>query len=204
LSVAPQNGFSDSVTVTLQGVPQGVTVSPSSPFVLTAGQTRSLAFTVPAMAPVGIASITVLATSGALSHGAQLTLTTRAQPAVRTYQDGSVLYLESSSGSDTARIGLETKWGGSIVEVSLNGVNFVNAHDTGREVVDGAVDGTASYGATRPDIPAVFPHAPASVGFSYPLDTTKYPNAAHTLNVRVTDSSGNVVVFADVPVTVSN
>jgi hypothetical protein len=48
LSVAPQNGFSDSVTVTLQGVPQGVTVSPSSPFVLTAGQTRSLAFTVPA------------------------------------------------------------------------------------------------------------------------------------------------------------
>jgi len=476
LSVAPQNGFSDSVTVTLQGVPQGVTVSPSSPFVLAAGQTRSLAFTVPAMAPVGIASITVLATSGALSHGAQLTLTTRAQPAVRTYQDGSVLYLESSSGSDTARIGLETKWGGSIVEVSLNGVNFVNAHDTGREVqpafregkdlnwnptlggdvydqgtaiiaymvspdalstqaqplqwspdfygggagrpvpgdmlveqtitavtsqlntfkvhykathlgrdlhangiqelpavytnqdysrfaryedtspwtygattatqfpilgtdgplvyvpehwgalvngqtlgltgfapsnypyaqgfmapdpgaggptdnatnyfilqsyltiapgyvfewdvylipgdyrdarqiiywlhetqgapdiftatgatdspstgstisgvttvagwafddldvsktevlVDGAVDGTASYGATRPDIPAVFPHAPASVGFSYPLDTTKYPNAAHTLNVRVTDSSGNVAVFADVPVTVSN
>jgi hypothetical protein len=70
--------------------------------------------------------------------------------------------------------------------------------------VDGAVDGTASYGATRPDIPAVFPHAPASVGFSYPLDTTKYPNAAHTLNVRVTDSSGNVAVFADVPVTVCN
>jgi hypothetical protein len=53
---------------------------------------------------------------------------------VRTYQDGSVLYIESSSGTDTARIGLQTNWGGSIVELSLNGTNFINEHDTGREV----------------------------------------------------------------------
>src|SRR5262245_50955585 len=59
---------------------------------------------------------------------------THLQLTVRTYQDGSVLYLESSSGADTARIGLATDWGGSIVELSLNGTNFVNAHDTGREV----------------------------------------------------------------------
>jgi len=71
-------------------------------------------------------------------------------------------------------------------------------------LVDGAVDGTASYGSTRPDIPAVFPHAAENVGFSYALDTSRYGNAAHTLNVRATDSSHNVALFADVPVTVSN
>jgi hypothetical protein len=60
---------------------------------------------------------------------------------VRTYQIGSVLYLESGTATDTARIGLETNWGGSIVEVSLNGTNFVNEHDTGREVQPSYRDG---------------------------------------------------------------
>lgn len=45
-----------------------------------------------------------------------------------------MLYLESGTATDTARIGLETNWGGSLVEVSPNGTNFVNRHDTGREV----------------------------------------------------------------------
>jgi Bacterial Ig domain len=64
---------------------------------------------------------------------------------VRTYQSGSVLYLESDAGTGTARIGLETLWGGSIVEVSLNGTNFVNMHDTGREVQVAQYDGAAQY-----------------------------------------------------------
>jgi len=39
----------------------------------------------------------------------------------------------------------ETIWGGSIVEVSLNGTNFVNEHDTGREVQAAQYDGSAQY-----------------------------------------------------------
>src|SRR6202007_1049018 len=60
---------------------------------------------------------------------------------VRTFQGGSVLYLESSAGAGVARVGMETAWGGSIGEVSLNGENFVNAHDAGREGQLAQVDG---------------------------------------------------------------
>ncbi len=134
ISVAPQNGFTGTVTITLQGLPPGVGVSPSPPFQLAAAATQFVVLAVPTSATLGVSSVAVVATVGALSHRAQLTLTTHPQPSVRTYRDGSVLYLESSSGGDTARIGLETNWGGSIVELSHDGTNFVNAHDTGREV----------------------------------------------------------------------
>jgi len=43
---------------------------------------------------------------------------------------------------------LATAWGGSIVEVSLNGTNFVNAHDTGREVQPAFYDGNAKGGGS--------------------------------------------------------
>jgi len=71
-------------------------------------------------------------------------------------------------------------------------------------LVDGTVDGTASYGSPRPDVATGYPRAPVNVGFSYPLTTTRYSNGPHTLNVRATDSSGNVAVFPNVRVTVSN
>lgn len=92
-------------------------------------------------AVVGMFSITVLATSGRLSHSASVTLNTEPVVSVRTFQSGSVLYLESSADADVARVGIETAWGGSIVEVSLNGENFVNAHDAGREVQLARFDG---------------------------------------------------------------
>ena len=127
-----QNGFSGAVNVTLQGVPAGVAVSPSSSFLLAAGASQFVSFNLSASAPVGTAPITVLATSGALSHSVQIMLT--AESIVHTYQSGTRLYLESGTATDTARIGLETMWGGSIVEVSVNGTEYVNRHDTGREV----------------------------------------------------------------------
>jgi len=71
-------------------------------------------------------------------------------------------------------------------------------------LVDGVVDGTAGYGSSRPDVAGTYPHAPVNIGFSYSLDTAKYSNGTHTLNVRATDSSGNVAVFPDVGVTVGN
>jgi hypothetical protein len=71
-------------------------------------------------------------------------------------------------------------------------------------LVDGTVDGTASYGSARPDVATGYPNVPVNIGFSYPLNTTRYSNGLHTLNVRATDSSGNVAVFPNVKVTVSN
>jgi len=143
ISVSSQNGFSDSVKVVLQGLPQGVTASPSSSFSLAAGTNQSLTFSVADSADVGPSSITVVATAGTHTHSAQFTLTAKAL--VRTYQSGSVLYLESATATDTSRVGLDTNWGGSIVEVSVNGTNFVNADDTGREVQPSFYDGNAHY-----------------------------------------------------------
>ena len=145
ISISPQNGFSSPVTIALQGFPQGVDAMPSSSFSVDPGMSQTVSFSVSASATAGTVPVRVLGTSGALSHSAQLLLTTEPIVSVRTFQSGSVLYLESTANTDTARIGLETQWGGSIVEVSLNGTNFVNLHDTGREIQAAQYDGNAQY-----------------------------------------------------------
>lgn len=132
ITVTAQNGFTGSVGIMLQGVPPGVTASPSSSFSLAADTKQSVTFNVADSATVGTSSISVIATSSTLAHTTQFSLTAAA--IVHTYQSGSMLFLESGTATDTARIGLETMWGGSIVEVSVNGTNYVNQHDTGREV----------------------------------------------------------------------
>jgi hypothetical protein len=139
VSINPQNGFTGMVNILLQGIPTGVSAMPAASFSVSAGASQGLTFSVSNSAPVGPATITVLGTSGTLSHTAELALT--ADAVVRTYQAGSVLYLESATSTDTARVGLETNWGGSIVEVSVNGTEFVNRHDTGREVQPSYRDG---------------------------------------------------------------
>jgi hypothetical protein len=132
IAITSMHGFSGTVSVALQGVPSGVTVLPSSAFSLAPGASQSVTFSLADTAPVGPASITVMASSGAQSSSAPFELT--AESIVRTYQTGSRLYLESGTATDVARVGLETTWGGSIVELSVNGTEYVNRHDTGREV----------------------------------------------------------------------
>ena len=128
-----------------------------------------------------------------------------------TSQQGSLLIVQNQTSTDTIRIGLETAWGGSIVEVSFGGITTVSGWSLDDAsvakveiLVDGVVDGTASYGSSRPDVAGTYPGAPVNIGFSYLLNTAKYGNGTHTLNVRATDSSGNVSVFPDVGVTVGN
>lgn len=62
-----------------------------------------------------------------------------------TYRMGKTLYLKSTLGNKTAIIGLNTSWGGAITIVSLNGTNYVNAHDDGREVQPALYDGAEQY-----------------------------------------------------------
>ena len=139
ISTSAQNGFAGTIKISLQGIPAGVVAIPGASFSVDAGASESMTFAVADSAAVGPSTIMILATSGKLSHSTRLTLT--AEAVVRTYQDGSALYLESGSATDMARVGLDTTWGGSIVEVSLNGTNFVNRHDTGREVQPSYRDG---------------------------------------------------------------
>ena len=70
--------------------------------------------------------------------------------------------------------------------------------------VDGIPVGTATYGISRPDVPTVFPGAPANAGFQYSLDTTAFPNGSHTVVSKATDRAGRVATFATKQVTFSN
>jgi hypothetical protein len=149
ISVAPKNGFTGSVKITLSGLPSGVTASPGS-FPIQAGSRQTVSFAIADSAPIGVFQVKVAGVSPSTSHTAQILLTTEPVVTVRTYQSGSMLFLESDSGSDISRIGLQTLWGGSIVEVSLNGTNFVNEHDTGREVQVAEWDGAARYDSCAP------------------------------------------------------
>lgn len=66
---------------------------------------------------------------------------------LRSYWQGSLLLMERREGDETSRIAIDTARGGFIAEASLNGVNFVNAHDTGRGVQLALYDGTYRYDA---------------------------------------------------------
>jgi Bacterial Ig domain len=132
IAIKGLNGFSGPVSVVLKDAPNGVRVVPSSAFSLAAGASKSVSFDLADSVAVGPTTITITAASGSHSHSTQVELT--AESIVRTYQMGSRLYLASGNSTDTARVGLETTWGGSIVELSVNGTEYVNRHDTGREV----------------------------------------------------------------------
>lgn len=73
LNVTPLNGFAKSISVSVQGLPNGITSSNSSPFAIsTIG--GSTAFRVLSSVPTGSYGITFQASSGGLSHSASFTL----------------------------------------------------------------------------------------------------------------------------------
>jgi len=72
VSVNPVNGFSGAVQVSLNALPAGVTSNPASPFSVAAGASTSVVLGASANAAVGNFAISVLGTSGSLSHSASL------------------------------------------------------------------------------------------------------------------------------------
>jgi len=78
ITITPANGFSDNVTFSASGLPNGVSAS----FAAGGAATSVLTLTASATAATGTANITVTGTSGSLSHSLPLSLTvTAAAPA---------------------------------------------------------------------------------------------------------------------------
>ena len=75
VSVSSLNGFAGSVSIAIEGLPQSVTSSPASPFLVPAGSTQQVTFSASTSAPAGLLTVTFRATSGTLFHSAPLTLT---------------------------------------------------------------------------------------------------------------------------------
>lgn len=143
VSVASVNGFTGSVTVTLSGLPAGSTSQPVSPFTIAAGGSQSFVFSVPASAAVGIFTIQATAASGSISHTGQIALTVN--PVVSTVDDGVSFVLQTATSTETVRLGLLKAWGAAITEVSLNGIDYVNNDDPGRQIQTSLWDGNANY-----------------------------------------------------------
>ena len=173
ISVVAMNGFNGTASITISGLPASATTSVPFPLSINANSSQQFAVTLPASAAVGTATIALHGTSGSLAHDAPaITLTTTA--AVQTSQVGTILYLQSYANGHLARIGLDTHWGGSVVEVSMDGTNFVNAHDTGREVQPALYDLNGGLGAN---------------GWDPVLGGDKYDRGSPTLGQQVSSNS---------------
>ncbi len=77
VAVAGINGFNSPVTVTLAGLPSGVTAAPST-LTITPGTPQTLAFSATSTAAVGSSTIAFTGRSGSDNHEADLTLTVTA------------------------------------------------------------------------------------------------------------------------------
>src|SRR5437763_793893 len=135
--------FTGLVTASIEGLPPGVRSSPSSPFWLAPGIGAKVTLLVGDAVPLGSSTLTIRCVRGATAHTAHVSLVVTSVDT--SYEAGSMLYLESRAHGEIVRAGLESRWGGSVVELSWNGVNPVNRHDAGREVQVALYDGSAKY-----------------------------------------------------------
>jgi len=75
VSIAGENGFSNSVAVALSGLPAGVTTSPASPFNVAAGGRQIVTLSPSTTVPSGNYTVTATGNSGTLTQTALLGLT---------------------------------------------------------------------------------------------------------------------------------
>jgi hypothetical protein len=167
VSVAGANGFTGSVSVAISGLPDGASTTPPLPLTVSANSSQQVTVNERSATPIGTFHLTIKAVSGSsLDHSAP-PVTLNSTPAIQTSQSTGMLYLESCSSGHLATIGLNTAWGGSIVEVSLDGTNFVNAHDPGREVQPALYDGADQYNTACAGCNGVWGWNPVLAGDAY-------------------------------------
>jgi Lactonase, 7-bladed beta-propeller len=68
VSIVPANGFSQPVSVSVTGLPQGVTTTPSAPFTINPGSRQTVVFNAASNATAILQPVSLVATSGALTH----------------------------------------------------------------------------------------------------------------------------------------
>ena len=147
ISVQPKNGFTGSVAVTISGLPAGLSIQPASPYTIAAGGSQSFSFLVPASSSLGTFSVQAAAAGSSISHSKaiQLTVNPAIAPIITTSNDGTNFFLQTQTSMETVRLGLLQAWGAAITEVSLNGVDYVNNDDPGRQIQTSLWDANANY-----------------------------------------------------------
>lgn len=135
ISATAVNGFASPVSVSLTGLPNGVTATPAS-LTLAPGTPQNVTLTAATTATAGAATLTFTGTSGALTHMAALALTVAAAPIpdVTTYH-----YDNTRQGQNTQETML-----------TLANVNATTFGKTGFFTTDGKVDAQPLFAANVP------------------------------------------------------
>lgn len=133
ISIVSVGSFSGTVTVHVDGLPDGASTWPHLPISINTGVVLPIAITLPPSAVPD--SSTIVIQGNSKNEPTQSTkLELKVLSPVTAYRDGRLLVLERVTDEDTIRLALDADWGGSLVEASIDGVNVVNSHDPGREV----------------------------------------------------------------------
>lgn len=103
VSITAENGFSGTVQVTLNNLPEGITSNPTSPFTVSSSQNTALVFGAASTASTGQFSVAAQGSSGSLSHSANLSLSVQAGstqtfPRSTYAPNGSVILLDRPVG----------------------------------------------------------------------------------------------------------
>lgn len=185
VTTTSQNGFSDSITLTLAGLPAGAMTYPASPFSVAVGSTQILALSVPSTVPPGEFNLTVTGTSTSLIHSASLAL--RVDPLT----DFSIAALPSTV---TVNAGGST----SALAVSITGQNGFTAPVvvTLAGLPPGAIAWPASFSVAPGSSQTVDLSVPSTVFAGNFTLTASGTSAALTHSIELP-----VTVFGQLPVT---
>jgi hypothetical protein len=179
VSTTGQNGFSDSVTVAISGLPAGATTSPAFPFSVSVSKSQTVTLSVPASN--GDFPLTITGSSGSLTHSASLKLMINAAQDFRL--DVSPSTIAAAPGSSS-----------SSFTVSASGQNGFNGS------VGVAVSGLPAGASTLPASPFSVP-AGSSQNVSLSIPTTLSPGS---YSLMVSGTSGSLAHSAALALTVTS
>jgi cellulose 1,4-beta-cellobiosidase len=212
VTVSSVNGFSSPITLSISGLPAGVTAS-FSPSTVTGSAGTTLSFVASDTATVGAATVTITGTSGATTSSATLTLNVTAEPnftisasptavSVPAATSGSASIAIAYAGGLTGSVALSASNlpAGVSANFSPNSVNASGTVSVSFFVQSGTAAGTSNVTITGVDgaithsttialtIPGTgtpgFTLAPAST------TVTVAPGGSITDNITVTDAGG--------------
>jgi cellulose 1,4-beta-cellobiosidase len=177
VTVSAINGFSDTVALTVSGLPTGVTAA-FSPSSVTGSAGSTLTFTASDTATVGAATVTITGTSGSTTETATLTLTVNAEPNFTIAASPTAVSVSpGSSVSSTITIGFVGGLTGS-VSISASGLpSGVSANFSPSSL-----------------------NASGSVSVSFYAQTG---TTAGTTNVTITGTDGSITHSVTIAVTIS-